>query len=94
MSGRLKDRIALVTGAASGIGRGTAEALAAEGARLVITDVDITSRIFIESFLLIVSSIVTASRCRRNGSAPDPGAGCPRYRWRPTRIPDAGSRSR
>lgn len=40
MSGRLKDRIALVTGAASGIGRGTAEALAAEGARLVITDVD------------------------------------------------------
>jgi NAD(P)-dependent dehydrogenase (short-subunit alcohol dehydrogenase family) len=40
VTNRVQDRIALVTGAASGIGRGTAVALAAEGATLVITDID------------------------------------------------------
>ena len=37
---KLKDRVALVTGAASGIGRATAALFAAEGARLAITDID------------------------------------------------------
>ncbi|HLJ53183.1 MAG TPA: glucose 1-dehydrogenase [Rhizomicrobium sp.] len=38
--GRLENRIAIVTGAASGIGRGCALALAHEGARVVLGDVD------------------------------------------------------
>ncbi|MBV9991166.1 MAG: SDR family oxidoreductase [Alphaproteobacteria bacterium] len=38
--GRLSGRIALVTGAASGIGRSSAIAMAREGAELIVTDVD------------------------------------------------------
>lgn len=37
---RLEERVAIVTGAASGIGRATAEAFAAEGARVALGDVD------------------------------------------------------
>jgi 3-oxoacyl-[acyl-carrier protein] reductase len=40
MSALLKDDIALVTGSASGIGRAIAAAIAAEGARVVCTDLD------------------------------------------------------
>jgi 2-hydroxycyclohexanecarboxyl-CoA dehydrogenase len=38
--GKLAGRIAIVTGAGQGIGRGIAEKLAAEGATVVVTDVD------------------------------------------------------
>ena len=37
--GRVDGKVVLVTGAASGLGRADAEHLAAEGARLVLTDV-------------------------------------------------------
>jgi NAD(P)-dependent dehydrogenase (short-subunit alcohol dehydrogenase family) len=38
MTGRLQDKVAIVTGAASGIGRATALACAREGARVVVAD--------------------------------------------------------
>jgi NAD(P)-dependent dehydrogenase (short-subunit alcohol dehydrogenase family) len=40
MEGRLQDKVAVVTGAAAGIGRATAVRFAREGARLVAADVD------------------------------------------------------
>jgi 2-keto-3-deoxy-L-fuconate dehydrogenase len=40
MAGRMKGKIALVTAAGQGIGRATAEAFIAEGAKVVATDLD------------------------------------------------------
>ncbi|MAG32304.1 MAG: short-chain dehydrogenase [Deltaproteobacteria bacterium] len=41
MAGRVSGKVAIVTGAASGIGRITAETLAREGARVVVADIDL-----------------------------------------------------
>src|SRR5258708_22219931 len=41
MAGRLAGKAALLTAAAAGIGRGTAEACAREGARVIATDIDV-----------------------------------------------------
>ena len=38
--GRVQDQVAVVTGAANGIGRAIAERLAEEGARLALGDID------------------------------------------------------
>jgi len=41
MEGRFAQRVAVVTGGASGIGAATARSLAAEGARVVVADIDV-----------------------------------------------------
>jgi NADP-dependent 3-hydroxy acid dehydrogenase YdfG len=40
IEGRLKDKVAIVTGASSGIGEATAVLFAREGARLVLADIE------------------------------------------------------
>ena len=40
-TGELSGKVAIVTGGAAGIGRATAELLVAEGARVVIADLDV-----------------------------------------------------
>ena len=40
MAGQLADKVGLITGAGSGIGRATALVFAREGAKVVVSDID------------------------------------------------------
>ena len=42
MAGRLKGKLAVITAAGQGIGRGIAEAFIAEGAQVIATDLDVS----------------------------------------------------
>ncbi|MEM9174154.1 MAG: SDR family NAD(P)-dependent oxidoreductase [Myxococcota bacterium] len=59
----LQDRVAVVTGAASGIGRSTAEILARAGARLVLGDVDAEGAEIAAQAIREAGSEAVAQRC-------------------------------
>jgi meso-butanediol dehydrogenase/(S,S)-butanediol dehydrogenase/diacetyl reductase len=62
MAERLKDRVALITGAASGIGAATARRLAKEGARLFLGDLDEARLAAIEKEIVQAGADVSSRR--------------------------------
>ena len=68
MSDRVKNRVCIVTGAAQGIGATYAKALAAEGAKLVVSDIDDASEVVSE--IVSVSGEAIALQKRRWTGSP------------------------
>lgn len=69
MSGRLKDRVALVTGAARGIGLAAARVLAEEGARVLMCDCDEDVVLAAAGDLVKEGLTVTAAKADVSGQA-------------------------
>ncbi|MGI9615316.1 MAG: SDR family NAD(P)-dependent oxidoreductase [Acidimicrobiales bacterium] len=63
MSAKLEGKIAVVTGAGSGIGRGIARALASEGAAVVVADVDLEAAETVVAELVGGGAEAVATRC-------------------------------
>ena len=79
--GRLQDKVAIVTGAAAGIGRASAVLMAREGARVVVADVNIEAAQMVAGEIRSPPSArpppARCRRARRLRSAP-----LPRRCWR------------
>src|SRR2546425_12585215 len=67
---RLKDRVVVITGAGSGIGRASAKEFAREGARLVVADINLAGA---EETVRQISSAGGGARAGQGDVAP-PGA--------------------
>jgi 3-oxoacyl-[acyl-carrier protein] reductase len=61
MAARLKDKVAIITGAGSGFGRGIAELFAAEGAKIVVADINGAAAKLFASELGTGSAIATTT---------------------------------
>ena len=61
VSMRLKDKVAIVTGAASGFGRGIAEAFAREGAKVVVADLNAEGAVEVARSLVDSASAATCN---------------------------------
>ena len=77
-SGRLLGKSAVITGAAAGIGRATAELFAREGARLVLADINADGLSTLRESLANVTDDVVCRDCGRveaGGCPPDDQSG-------------------
>ena len=67
----MQPRIAVVTGAASGIGRATAQVLAEAGARVVIADIELWNKLIALNLvgpMQLVKALLPAMMQRRSGA--------------------------